>query len=323
MKSQVKRSEVKTHFELFQWSMVAFIFLFFSCGKVIGQPSSIRKSPPMGTSERPLTPLRGHYKQLAEISREPKSQNLESDKQKYPTNPADVKRLDKKPIYLVDVSKDEFTIPPPPANSSAQTKAELNYLINLSVQRTSEDVKRSHYMSGVYYNTNTKATDTAYNRYRNNLFFIGHSVGNWFNPKNLPLTADLMANVWQDVNYYVWSFKLQFARMRPYMLDRRVNNLEEADAPSYPGGHATTSYALAYIYQELAPEFTDIFVKDAYDMAHSREIIGVHYPSDSEVSRNLARQIVNKLFQNEKFLRDFERVKGEWSAMAKEKISIE
>ena len=33
------------------------------------------------------------------------------------------------------------------------------------------------------------------------------------------------------------------------------------------------------------------------DMAHSREILGVHYPSDSEASRIFARQFVNKLFQ--------------------------
>jgi acid phosphatase (class A) len=74
----------------------------------------------------------------------------------------------------------------------------------------------------------------------------------------------------------------------------------------------------AYIYQELAPEFTDIFIKDAYDMAHSREIIGVHYPSDSEAGRIFARQFVNMLFQNEAFLKDFEAVKKEWAAKARE-----
>ena len=55
-------------------------------------------------------------------------------------------------------------------------------------------------------------------------------------------------------------------------------------------------------------------------MAHSREIIGVHYPSDSEASRMLARQLVNKLFQNEKFLKDFEQVKKEWAVKAKERF---
>jgi len=53
-------------------------------------------------------------------------------------------------------------------------------------------------------------------------------------------------------------------------------------------------------------------------MAHSREIIGVHYPSDSESARIFARQFVNKLFQNEAFLKDFQKVKEEWALKAKE-----
>ena len=76
----------------------------------------------------------------------------------------------------------------------------------------------------------------------------------------------------------------------------------------------------AYLYSELAPEFIDVFLKDAYDMAHSREIIGVHYPSDSETGRLFARQFVNKLFQNPQFLADFERVKAEWKQKAKERF---
>jgi acid phosphatase (class A) len=47
-------------------------------------------------------------------------------------------------------------------------------------------------------------------------------------------------------------------------------------------------------------------------MAHCGEIVGEHYPGDSKPRRILARQFVNMLFKNEKFIRDFERVKGEW-----------
>jgi hypothetical protein len=56
-------------------------------------------------------------------------------------------------------------------------------------------------------------------------------------------------------------------------------------------------------------------------MAHSREIIGVHYPSDSETSRVLARQLVNELFKNERFLKDLALVKKEWSEKSKETLT--
>ncbi|MFI5159968.1 MAG: hypothetical protein ACHQHN_01770 [Sphingobacteriales bacterium] len=270
---------------------------------------------------RPLTPVRGYYKQLEAFSSAPKSPNEEVDKKKFITAQAAIdKRLSLKPIYLSEVPADDFTLPEPPANSSLQTRAELNYLVELEKNRTEEDIRRCHFMSGIYYNLNIHPGDTAYNKNRENLFYIGHSIGTWFNQKTLPLTADLMANVWRDANYFIWALKYKYARIRPYMLDSKLKNLEEANAPSYPTGTATDSYIQAYIFQELAPQFTDIFVSDAYDMSQSREVIEVHYPSDVEGSRILARQFVNKLFQNKKFLSDFENVKKEWASKARESL---
>lgn len=266
-----------------------------------------------------LAPSRGHYKQLATFSPVPKSSNEEFDKQKFPTDKETIeRRLSLKPIYLQNVTVDDFKIPEVPANSSEQTRAEINYLLALQKYRTKEDVRSSLYMAEVYYNLRVKTDDSTYVRYRRNLFHIGRSIGSWFNPETLPVTADFMANVWRDASFFIWSLKFKYARIRPYVIDHDLKNLQDTDWAAYPSGHAANSYINAFIYQELAPEFTDFFVKDAYDMAHSREILGVHYPSDSESSRIFARQFVNKLFQNEKFLKDFQKVKEEWVLKAKE-----
>jgi acid phosphatase (class A) len=109
--------------------------------------------------------------------------------------------------------------------------------------------------------------------------------------------------------------------VRPYVLEPELRNLEETNWAAYPSGHAANSYINAFIYQELAPQFADIFIKDAYDMAHSREIIGVHYPSDSESSRVFAAQFISKLFDNEEFRKDFEKVKQEWAVKAHENFT--
>ena len=272
-----------------------------------------------GQKTRALTPSRGHYKQLEAFSGKAKSSNEEIDKQKFVTGKEAVeRRMSLKPIYLSNISVDEFKIPDVPANSSAKTRAEINYLLALQKYRNEEEIKECLYMADIYYNLRIQPKDTDYPLYRRNLFHIGRSVGSWFNPETLPVTADLMARVWQDASYFIWSLKFKYARIRPVLIDPAVKNLEETDWAAYPSGHASNSYINAYIYQELAPEFTDIFVKDAYDMAHSREIIGVHYPSDSESARIFARQFVNLLFQNEKFVKDFEEVKKEWALKAKE-----
>jgi len=269
--------------------------------------------------QRELTPARGHYKQLASFSPKPNSTNAETDKQKFLTDKETIeRRMTIKPFYLQSITVDDFKIPDAPSNSSDQTRAEINYLLALQRYRTAEDVRVSLYMADIYYNVRVKPEDSTYSRYRNNLFHIGRSIGSWFNPETLPVTADFMANVWRDASFFIWSLKFKYARIRPYIIDHDLKNLQETDWAAYPSGHAANSYINAYIYQELAPEFIDVFIKDAYDMAHSREILGVHYPSDSESSRIFARQFVNLLFQNEKFLKDLENVKAEWALKAKE-----
>lgn len=290
------------------------IYLLFSCFFLTSTLGLAQKLP-----QRELIPVRGHYKQLASYSPKAKSSNEEMDKQKFITDKETVeRRLSLTPYYLQNVTVDDFKIPEVPANSSEQTRAEINYLLALQKYRTKEEIRSCLYLADVYYNLRTKPSDSTYSRYRRNLFHIGRSIGSWFNPETLPVTADFMANVWRDASFFMWSLKFKYARIRPYLIDPDLKNLQDTDWAAYPSGHAANSYINAYIYQELAPEFTDIFIKDAYDMAHSREIIGVHYPSDSEASRIFARQFVNTLFQNEQFVKDFAAVKKEWAAKAKE-----
>jgi acid phosphatase (class A) len=253
---------------------------------------------------REFTPIRGHYKMLAAFSPLPKSSHEEIDKVKFPFDQgwAD-KVLSDKPVYLGNVAVDDFRLPGPPANSSEQTRAELNYLLILQHNRSMEDVRSSLYMSSVH----EKPSD------------IGCRIGYWTGPQTLPLTDSLLDKVNQDADFFLWSLKFKYCRARPYMLEPKLHDLEESLASSYPSGHVTFAYIYAYIYQELAPEFTDFFIKQAYDMAHAREVIGVHYPSDCEGSRIFARQFVNMLFENARFRQDFENVKREWAS--KEKAS--
>ena len=221
------------------------------------------------------------------------------------------------PHYLNNTEK--FSIPDPPANSSAQTRAELDYLLQLQEQRSEEDKRASAYYAGVYYRTAVQPGDADYTKMTRNLFHIGRSIGTWFNPDSLPLTTQLAANVWKDAEYLIWKYKNYFIRIRPYKIEPRLENLEETNWAAYPSGHATNSYVNAFLYSELLPEFTSFFMKDAYDMAHSREMIGVHYPSDSESGRALAYQLIKRLMADEKFKKEFVAAKQEIQKVKKQK----
>jgi acid phosphatase (class A) len=251
------------------------------------------------TPSRELTPVRGNCKILAALSPAPRASGVEMDKLKFPFDQAWAdKVLADKPVYLQNVLVSDFKLPDPPANSSAQTRAELDYLLALQHSRSAEDVRYSLYLS----NTHETPSD------------IGRWVGYWVTPQSLPATDSLLEKVSQDGNYFLWSLKFKYARVRPYVLEPKIHDLEESLAASFPSGHATFAYIYAFIYQEIAPEFTDLFITKAYEVSHAREIIGVHYPSDLEGSRIFARQFINKLLENEKFREDLENVKKEWAS---------
>jgi acid phosphatase (class A) len=259
----------------------------------------------------------GHYLKLSAYNSDQLKSNINFDSLRYELAPGETKVTDLKnpiaeligngrkrePFYLSKIEK--FEINDPPANSSLQTRNELDYLLQLQSLRSAEDERVSAYYAGVYYRSGIQTSDRDYARFQRNLFHIGRSIGTWFNAETLPLTAALVANVWSDASYYIWKYKNYFLRIRPYKLETKLKNLEETNWAAYPSGHATNSYVNAFLYSALIPEFESFFMKDAYDMAHSREIIGVHYPSDSESGRLLAYQILMRLHSDEAFKKDF------------------
>ncbi|HWZ05100.1 MAG TPA: phosphatase PAP2 family protein [Mucilaginibacter sp.] len=253
-----------------------------------------------------LAPVRGNYKTFESLSPKPKSPDLAIDKLKFPFDQAWAdKVLSVKPVYLTNTTLNDFKIPDPPANSSDQTRAELNYLLTLQYSRTMEDITTSIYMS----NNPESPSD------------VGRQIGYWTDPQKLPLTDSLFDKVERDGDFFLWSLKFKYARVRPYVVEPKIHDLEESLASSYPSGHVTYAYIRAFIYEELAPEFKDYFISKAFMMSRARQIIGVHYPSDCEGSRIFARQFVNMLFENEKFRQDFENVKKEWEAKRQESLN--
>lgn len=263
-----------------------------------------------------LTPARGYYARLAAISAAPDPTRADLDALRFPIDPQRrEKTLATKPAYLT-VDPAAFVLPPCPANSSAQTRAELDYLLRLQATRTPGEIAWALGLQDWGYSLSAKPGDRDYELLRSNLFLVGRSIGTWFNAESLPLTADLMARFWRDARSYVWTFKFDHARVRPYVLEPKIKNLQETDWAAFPSGHASYAYAVAYLYAELAPELSDVFLRDAAAIAYSREVLGVHYPSDSESGRLLARQIVGFALRNPEFQRDLDKVREEWRTVS-------
>jgi acid phosphatase (class A) len=272
----------------------------------------------------------GHYEKLGRLDASPDPTWGWMDTIKFPAKDVTTGILaatKMRTIYLIEDIPALLQIPAPPANSSVQTRAELDYLMELQYNRTTEDAQRYKKLAGIFHSPNNfNPLDPDYDRNFSSLFHIGSPIGSWYTYKNLSFTAQFLSDVYRDATYYFFKQKLTISRARPYMLEPKLQNLERPPHPSYPSGHSAASYVNAFIMLEIIPDLEKEFLKMAAEMAYSREVIGVHYPSDSEVARVWARKFVNELFKKEKFQKDFEKAKSEilgWKRLKNEQEKAE
>jgi len=188
---------------------------------------------------RPLAPSRGHYAKLATLDPKPEAPNLPIDWKRFETAPSFVKKVEAIEPDFVRVPLDIFTLPPCPANSSPQTRAEIDYLLRLQAHRTEAEGERALYFAPWGYSSSVKRDNPEFESQQRNLFYVGRSIGSWFNPKDLPVTAELLGRVWRDASHYMWRLKFKHARIRPYTIDASLKNLESPSWAAFPSGHAS------------------------------------------------------------------------------------
>lgn len=98
------------------------------------------------------------------------------------------------------------------------------------------------------------------------------------------------------------SLKSFFNRPRPskYALDLGISwsgddsEMKTVDSPSYPSGHTAQAYYIAHNLAAIHPDLSEELFGLAELVAQSRIDRGVHYPSDLEGGRDLAKH----LFEN-------------------------
>lgn len=108
------------------------------------------------------------------------------------------------------------------------------------------------------------------------LVLIYHHLKRNFNQFLLVLSTGGIA--WLIAEYIL---KPLFSRSRPPVsLGAIILGFPLTDY-SFPSGHATTSWALAFIMSKLYPKYTWIYIILATLISFSRIYLGKHYPSDT------------------------------------------
>jgi acid phosphatase (class A) len=188
---------------------------------------------------------------------------------------------------------------PPPADGSAEQKAEIEQMLKFQAGRTPEDVARCK----------AEVDVTA--------FAMSDVLGAWFNAKDLPETAKLMQQIYGDADALDDAAKVVWDRNRPPLSDSRIKPcVKVPKSNSYPSGHATRGLLWATVLAEIFPEHKDQLLARGRQIGTDRTLAGVHYPSDVAAGQKLAEAIVPKLLQNAQFKADLEKAKAECLADA-------
>lgn len=185
-------------------------------------------------------------------------------------------------------------LPPPPANDSAQTKAELGKVLVMQVTRTPEMVARAQ-------------ADAVENIWR-----FSDVVGPTFTAEKLPKVAAFFGRVVSSEGAVVDVSKEFWHRPRPYQYSDLVKPVVKMTVSgSYPSGHATSGILMGIVLSNMLPERRAKIMARAREYADNRIVGGAHYPSDIEAGRVVGTLIAANLMTRDDFKADFTAAKIE------------
>ena len=174
------------------------------------------------------------------------------------------------------IVKDILDNHPFPANSSEETRNELDYLVDKLKNATKEDLKFCELIETNHYD-----------------FFVivGKKLG-------LDVSKNDILKWVGDVDPVLFYLKDEFNRARPYQLAKELNLpihpiiRSDANSAAYPSGHTLDFLVILYHFGKMKPEIAHVLDEFYHQIKRVRELSGVHYPSDRKVSEYLFKQLV-------------------------------
>ena len=183
------------------------------------------------------------------------------------------KKMDRELKYFKVFPIDKFMDIPPPENESTETKEEIEYLESIPVNKK-------------FVNTADEFED----------YF-----GEFLKEKGLDYPKDELDDLIKETQTIILKLKYHYNRPRPYQIaneknmDLNAENLSSAKTPSYPSGHATQGAFVSRYLADLYPKFEKELLNMGEDIAFSRNMAKVHYPSDTELGKLLGNDLYDHL----------------------------
>lgn len=168
---------------------------------------------------------------------------------------------------------------PPPSNTSSQTKHELLQLVKIT-NKVSE--------SALEFCQN--AENDLVQLYVD--FLYRYSI--------TEVSKEVLNKVLDQTEPLLYRLKEYYNRPRPNQLavyyDMNLHVMIETKAanhPAYPSGHSYESYLMSALLSQAYPKHEEKLMKLAENIGLSRILIGVHYKSDHDFGKYLAKLLID------------------------------
>ncbi len=196
---------------------------------------------------------------------------------------------DAKEINLIDL------LPPPPANDSAQMKAELGEILTIQVTRTPEMEARA-------------IADAEENVWR----FSDVINDPKFTKENLPKFSAFFDRVVETEGAVVDPAKDVWKRPRPHLYSDLVKPVVPlSKSGAYPSGHTTVGTLMGIVLSNMVPEKKPAIMARAWEYGHNRIVGGIHYQTDIEAGRIAGTVIAQTIMTHDDYKTEFEAAKAE------------
>jgi acid phosphatase (class A) len=179
-------------------------------------------------------------------------------------------------------------LPPPPAQDSARTRAELEELRSLAA--STSDARKA------------MATKDAKDETPD--IFNG-VIG--FDIATAPQTQKLLQIVVDEEDPDSKAAKTFFHRERPYAADPSLHTCtvakpgKAANFNSYPSGHSTLAFSMGVVLAQVMPEKSQAILARSAEYAENRLICGVHYRSDIVAGQQFGTLLALRLMEKPAF----------------------
>ncbi|HEX4026546.1 MAG TPA: phosphatase PAP2 family protein [Rhizomicrobium sp.] len=190
-------------------------------------------------------------------------------------------------------------VPPPPADGSADNKAEFAELKAIAARSTPAE------LAAAAHDARDEKPD-----------LFNSTLG--FDISALPETDKLLTMVLDEEAVDVGVAKKYFHRVRPYSADPTIKTCEPVkpgkSANSYPSGHSTLAFSIGVVLAALLPAKSQAILARASEYAEHRLVCGVHFRSDIVAGQQYGTIVALKLMENPTFQAQMAKAQAELAA---------